>query len=45
MGCNQTVPSSIIQAKVAEIPCTAEEVGRYINDIRANPLKYAALLE
>lgn len=44
MGCSQTGSIAIQQARVAEVPCTAEDVGRYINDIRANPTKYADLL-
>jgi hypothetical protein len=45
MGCNQSAAVTTQQAKVSEIPCTPEDIGRYINDIRANPSKYAALLE
>ena len=44
MGCNQSGSVAVQQAKVSEIPCSPEEVARYINDIRANPSKYAALL-
>lgn len=44
MGCNQTATASVGEARVAEIPCTAEEIGRFINDLRANPTKYADLL-
>ena len=41
MGCSQPSSNAIQQARIAEIPCTAEEIGRYINDIRAYPGKYA----
>jgi hypothetical protein len=44
MGCSQGGSVAIQQARVAEIPCSAEEIGRYINDIRANPNKYAEIL-
>lgn len=45
MGCNQASPEMIHQGKVTEIPCTPEDIARYINDVRANPNKYAIILE
>jgi hypothetical protein len=40
MGCGQPVPISDDIIKITKIPCTAEDIGRYINDIRVNPKKY-----
>lgn len=45
MGCNQTSPAAVERVAVAQIPCTVEDVARYINDVRADPSKYADLLE
>ena len=46
MGCNQTSDeSALIIPKMLEIPCTAEEMGKYLNDMRANPSKYAEEIE
>ena len=45
MGCNNTTPALVSENNsVQEIPCTPEEIGRYLNDVRANPKKYADLL-
>lgn len=45
MGCNQSASNTVPQtAKVSEIPCQPDDIGRYLNDIRANPTKYADLL-
>lgn len=38
MGCNQSsATSSVHELRVSEIPCTPEEIGKYLNKVRANP--------
>lgn len=46
MGCNQSVPDTVVlESKVSEIPCQPEDIGKYLNDIRANPEAYANILQ
>ena len=46
MGCNQAIEENALNAqKLFDIPCAPEEVGKYLNDIRENPTKYADLIE
>lgn len=45
MGCNQSTLNTVPEVQISEVPCQPDDIGKYLNEFRANPSALAAALE